>query len=83
MSPDQICETHAKKEIALKVWVEEDTVFLAGDTKSLIFLSELISAQANFQKDDGFAISPNDAGKIFFKKDSTHGIYIHRIERDE
>ena len=50
---------------------------ISGDSKSLLFLSKLIKAQAKEKKDDNFCIGYKHAGKIFFSKKSKYGILIH------
>jgi hypothetical protein len=41
-------------------------------------LGEVLLAQADFEKDDGFEISPDGPGSAFFTEGSTHGFYFHR-----
>jgi hypothetical protein len=81
-SPDQVCESRADSGVALSITVSEGTVFVSGSQHSLLFLSELIAAQASFTLDDGFSIGPDSAGSHFFSAGATHGIYIHRRPTD-
>ncbi len=82
MSPDKVCEKFSQKGIEIKINVKSGTVFIEGTTDALEFLAELFLAQAHFDKDEGFQIFPSGAGKIFFSRDSTHGLYIHRVVND-
>ena len=81
MSPDEICDKYAGMGTGLKVWVEEDTVFIEGDTLALEFLGQLLLSQTTFEGDTGFQLSPSGAGKKLFAMRSTHGIYIHRLQQ--
>ena len=79
MNPDNILKKYSKKHPKIKIWLEEDMVFIEGQSKSLELLGRILIAQSKYKKDCGFQISPTSAGKIFFRRSSTHGIYIHRV----
>jgi len=83
MSPDDICESYSSRKICLSIRNIDDFVLIEGDRVSLEFLSELISAQASFEKDCGFEIAPSGPGGMFLHSSSEKGIYIHRIDRRE
>ncbi|HPO50303.1 MAG TPA: hypothetical protein PLO89_08275 [Spirochaetota bacterium] len=80
MNTNEICEIYSKKGINIKIWEEEKIIFIDGNSESLEFLGKLFLSMANSfdNKDCGFQISPNGAGKIFFDSDSKKGLYIHR-----
>jgi hypothetical protein len=54
-------------------------VFIEGKSIALEMLGKVIIAQSKFENDCGLQISPKGAGNMFFKRSSTHGIYIHRL----
>ncbi len=83
IAPDDICEKYSSKKINLNIFIKSGTVFIEGDQITLKFLSELIKAQSDFKKDDGFQISPSGAGKIFFKDKKGYGIYIHKLDNPQ
>ncbi len=67
------------KKITVKILNDtDDMVLIEGNQKGLQMLGNLILERA---KDDycGFQISPKGAGQRNFYKNSTHGLYIHRI----
>ncbi|MFA5260385.1 MAG: hypothetical protein WC450_04080 [Candidatus Omnitrophota bacterium] len=80
-SPDNVCEQHSNENINLNICVEDNMVFIKGDRISLCFLSKLLMAQAEFEGDDGFQISPFGAGRIFFDSKSKYGVYIHNSDQ--
>ena len=75
-----ICEQYSKEKIKINTWLEDDVFFIQGDTKSLMFLSDLIKAQAMEIKDDNVCIGPNLAGNKFFSKKAKFGILIHNTD---
>ena len=77
---DSICEQYSKEKIKINTWLEDDVFFIQGDTKSLMFLSDLIKAQAMEIKDDNVCIGPNLAGNKFFSKKAKFGILIHNTD---
>ncbi len=85
MIPDKVCAEYAEKKgmkkIAIQVFKDEeaDMVLIEGEAEALEFLGNVLLAQARFEKDCSFFIGPNTAGYGFFTKNSTHGLYIHRL----
>jgi hypothetical protein len=83
-SPDNVCQKFAGKKVKLTIRSlgdEEETVLIEGERTGLEFLGQLLLAQAQYAKDCGFQLDPQGAGKVFFTKESTRGIYIHRLHR--
>ena len=79
MLPDDVCSQYANSGIKLSVCEIDGTVLVEGKREALLFLAALVTAQADAH-DDGFAIGPKGAGRAFFSKTSTKGLYIHRID---
>jgi hypothetical protein len=89
MNPDAVCAKYAgkdkvpeKNKLAIHTFKGEDGlewVLIEGEAQALEFLGKVLIAQAKFKKDCRFHLSPKSAGCAFFKKTSTHGVYIHRI----
>ena len=81
--PDDICEQHAGQNSKITVkMLDNDTVLFEGDAQSLKFMGKLFLAIAQ-AKDTGFQLSPTGAGKLFFTAESSHGLYIHRLEEQK
>lgn len=80
MKTDSICEQYSKEKIKINTWLEDDVFFIQGDTKSLMFLSDLIKAQAMELENDNICIGPNLAGNKFFSKKAKFGILIHNTD---
>ena len=79
-SPDQVCADAAKRGIRLSFTIKGKDVLIEGDRESLVFLADVIRAQAKFEKDCGFGLSPTGAGSIFFHgRRKGLGFYIHRV----
>jgi hypothetical protein len=90
MIPDKICAKYAgenkvptKKKLTVKIIPEDENgpaiVLIEGEQEALEFLGRLLLSQARFKLDCGFQIGPKSAGNALFKRNSTHGIYIHRL----
>lgn len=77
MTPDRVCDEYAERSVRLQVKDLGEVVLIEGNRESLEFLAKLIAAQAATH-DDGFEISPNGAGSLFFDPASEKGFYIHR-----
>lgn len=77
MTPDKICEHFAQTGGKLTVKDLDELVLIEGDPAALEFLGRLLIAQAQFERDCGFEISPAGPGMALFTKDSTRGFYIH------
>lgn len=63
----------------LKVEILEDSeALIEGDKTSLEFLANYILAYVSGDE-HARNINPNGAGSDFFKKGSTHGLYLHLV----
>lgn len=80
MKINNALEQYSKEKIKINTWLEDDVFFIQGDTKSLMFLSDLIKAQAMELKNDNVCIGPNLAGNKFFSKKAKFGILIHNTD---
>ena len=80
MKINNVLEQYSKEKIKINTWLEDDVFFIQGDTKSLMFLSDLIKAQAMELKNDNICIGPNLAGNKFFSKKAKFGILIHNMD---
>ncbi|WP_459870149.1 hypothetical protein [Campylobacter concisus] len=80
MKINNALEQYSKEKIKINTWLEDDVFFIQGDTKSLMFLSDLIKAQAMELKNDNICIGPNLAGNKFFSKKAKFGILIHNTD---
>ncbi|MCI0640476.1 MAG: hypothetical protein L0Y72_05675 [Gemmataceae bacterium] len=79
-SPDSICREYAAKKVKITIRPlpgDDETLLIEGDKNSLEFLGKLLMAQAQ-SEDCGFQMTPHGAGKAYFSKDFTRGVYIHR-----
>ncbi|QBB71512.1 hypothetical protein ELE36_14750 [Pseudolysobacter antarcticus] len=78
-SPDAICAgfAEASQKLTFRA-LEEGTVLIEGSAAALEFLGTLLIAQARFDKDCGFQLSPTGAGNAVFSDESNLGFYIHR-----
>ena len=86
MNPDNVCAEYADKrgmeKVAIQIFQDEDGgdwVLIEGEAPAIEFLGNILIAQAKFEKDCSFFFGPESAGNIFFTKNSTHGICIHRL----
>jgi hypothetical protein len=80
-TPDSVCAAYAEKKVKLTIRALEDdenTILIEGEAAALEFLGQLLLAQATFP-DGGFHLGPDRAGKALFSKESTKGIYLHRL----
>ncbi|WP_035144164.1 hypothetical protein [Campylobacter concisus] len=80
MKINNALEQYSKEKIKINTWLEDNVFFIQGDTKSLMFLSDLIKAQAMELKNDNICIGPNLAGNKFFSKKAKFGILIHNTD---
>ena len=80
MKINNALEQYSKEKIKINTWLEDDVFFIQGDTKSLMFLSDLIKAQAMELKNDNICIGPNLAGNKFFSKKAKFGSLIHNTD---
>ena len=87
MIPDAVCAAYAekkrKKKLTVQTYKEEETeadmILIEGEADALEFLGNVFLAQAKYQEECNFYFGPRTAGSGFFTKNSTHGIYIHRL----
>jgi hypothetical protein len=80
-SPDEVCGKYFDRGVKIAIIVENDMVYIEGSSLDLQFIGELILAQANFDKDDGFFIPLDGEGFGLLDDSSTHGIYIQRLDK--
>jgi hypothetical protein len=85
--PDTICEEYVDRyprtkhlpRLTVKLAPQiDDTVLIEGAPAALEFLGNLLLAQATYE-DCGFQLGPRASGSLFFSKDSTLNLYIHRL----
>ena len=62
--------------------ITETFVLLEGEAAALRFLGEAILAFANSDSGCNWDIHPKGAGNIYFGRDSTAGIYLHKTPCD-
>lgn len=81
MRPDDVCEAYGnnKRWKRITIQIDEDMVLVEGEAEALEFVGNLFLAQAKYEKDCSFFLGPKTAGRAFFTKKSTHGLYIHRL----
>jgi len=83
--PDDVSEQFVEGSIRLHTRLlpaqsgDAPIVVIEGDKNSLTYLGKLILAQANYELDDGYGISPKSAGLAFFNPDDQVGLYILRL----
>jgi hypothetical protein len=77
VSPDEACAAFADSGATVRVTSDRNFVFIEGTAEALVRFAELIVAQADFEKDDGFEFSPKGAGRRVFTRGSNVGIYLH------
>jgi hypothetical protein len=79
-TPDIVCQEAVTSGIKIKMNLKDGFVLIEGNKESLLFLRDLIEAQANYSDDSGFGIDPKGAGNALFDKDSDLGVYISRTQ---
>lgn len=76
---NDVFELYAKKGVKITVRkLEGRTVLVEGDRTSLEFLGDLILTYAKSSEHD-VQLSPTGAGMARFTKQSTLGLYLHRL----
>jgi hypothetical protein len=79
-TPDQVCGEARDTKFTVKVLPEDKSIFLIeGNRAAFHFLSDLFAAHAEFEKDCGFQFAPAGSGSALFTKESTYGLYLHRL----
>ena len=83
MSTDKVCGQAADAGIKIKVTeLEDEYLLIEGTSEAFLFLSKLFAAHAEQGSDCGSQMSPFGAGKALFKRGSTKGLYLHRVDKD-
>jgi len=89
MNLKEVIEKYAKNpsKLTVRTFVErgeitETFVLLEGEVDALRFLGEAILAFANSDPGCDWDIHPKGAGNIYFGRDSTAGIYLHKLPCD-
>ena len=78
-STSHVFELYARKDPKLTLRkLDKTTVLVEGDSTALEFLGELLLACAR-SDEHSIQMSPNGAGKNRFTKESTLGIYVHKV----
>ena len=83
-TPDHVCKKYAQKKIKVTIRPlasDGDVLLIEGEREGLEFLGNLLLAQAK-SEDCGLQLGLNGAGKTFFTRASTAGLYIHRLHRE-
>lgn len=84
--PDDVTSFYSDKGVAVNVRILDEPddgeeaaplVLLEGDKTSLLFLADLLLAQASDPLDCGFQLTI--PSKRFFADHSEYGLYIHRL----
>lgn len=76
----QVLRKIYSKDIKLTIKVKEDFVFIDGSRKSLKWLAKIIDTFAEQDFEDDFWIKPKGPGSVYFKRNSTHGIYLYNTD---
>jgi len=87
MRPDDVLASYADSGCALTIRPLENQVgkegrpaiLVEGDSKALLFLADLILAQATDPLDCGIEISPDGPGSIFLTSETQYGVYVHLL----
>lgn len=77
---DKIIDEIFSKDIKLKLSVDKDLVFIDGSAKSLKWFAKIIDTYADQDFEDAFWIKPKGPGSTYFKRGSTHGIYLYNTD---
>jgi|GEM_PF-4804349 len=80
MRPDDVCCEMVDRGLRLTVKeLDAQTIVIEGTRETLVLLAKMIIAEAQDEAEDGFSISPFDAGRALFTEDSTRGLYIYPL----
>lgn len=83
MSYDAVLQQLAKKNPKISVrHLDGKTILIEGNSNSLKFLGYLLLAHAE-ASDCGDQFSPDGARSRLFSKESTLGVYLHRLPCNE
>ena len=86
-STNDVVEKHAASSSKLTVRTLSETsgqtaeqyALIEGDASALRFLAELILAHLNSDESCGRQLHPNGPGSVHFNRESTIGIYLHKL----
>ena len=79
-TPDKVCSIYADKGVRIRTGrIPGGLVLFEGDAEALEFVGKLFLAQARDQNSCADHLSPRGAGSALFTKNSSVGIYIHRL----
>ncbi len=79
ISTNHVFESYASQDPKLTLRkLDKTTILLEGDSTVLEFLGELLLACAR-SDEHSIQMSPNGTGKNRFTKESTLGMYIHKL----
>ena len=86
MRPDDVAAHYSGLGVALKIsrldpldqHAGPGHILIEGDTKSLLFLADLLLAQAADESDCGYQVEAGCDSR-FFAPDSQFGLYIHAL----
>jgi hypothetical protein len=62
--------------------LDEDTILIEGDRRSLAFLGDVLRAVAGDEGECGYSLGPRAAGSAHFDPDSPFGVYVHALPCD-
>jgi hypothetical protein len=79
-SVDHFIEELYSEDIKLKITVKDDYIFIDGSGKSLKWLSKIIGKYSEQDFEDAYRLHPKGPGSIYYKKGSTHGIYLYNTD---
>ena len=81
MRPDDVCKLESKTPPKLAIrMLDESTMLIEGKKEALRFLGTLLIAVADDSLGDGFQLSPDGPGSVFFSTSSTVGLYLRRVD---
>ena len=64
--------------------LDRDTILIEGDAAALRFLGQFILAHSRAEKGDCHnGLHPREAGNAWFTKESTLGLYLHKLPCEE
>ena len=86
VSPDFVTITYAERSSPIRLNLSlleapdagaKPMILVEGDSETLLFLADLLIAQAQDSSNCGKQIAPDGPGNSFFEPRSAFGIYIH------
>jgi hypothetical protein len=85
LTVDNICAAYAGKSVKILVKPlpkNPGVILFEGDELAFEFLGRLFLAHARAANGCGFEIGPRYAGNVFFSRNTTLGLYLHRLPCD-